>query len=78
MQTRPRIAVLVSLLTALLAAAALTAGCSSSDKKADAPLPDAATLLKDSNATTAAKQSVHLQLTVSGEIKELPIASLTR
>jgi lipoprotein LprG len=76
MQTRPRIAVLVSLLTALLTAAALTAGCSS-EKKADAALPDAATLLKDSNATTKAQQSVHLQLTVNGEIKELPIASLT-
>ena len=77
MQTRPRIAVLVSLLTALLAAAALTAGCSSSDKKSDAPLPDAATLLKDSEATTKAQQSVHLQLTVNGEIKQLPIASMT-
>lgn len=76
MQTRPRLAVLVSLLTAFVAAAALTAGCSS-DKTADAPLPDAATLLKDSNATTKAQQSVHLQLTVNGEIKELPIASLT-
>ncbi|HEV7420023.1 MAG TPA: LppX_LprAFG lipoprotein [Mycobacterium sp.] len=76
MQTRPRFAVLVSLLTALVLGAALTAGCSSSDKKADTPLPDAATLLKDSNATTKAKQSVHLQLTVNGEIKELPIASM--
>jgi lipoprotein LprG len=77
MQTRPRIAVLVSLLTALLAAVALTAGCSSSDKKADAALPDAATLLKDSQATTKAEQSVHLQLTVNGEIKQLPIAQMT-
>jgi lipoprotein LprG len=77
MQTRPRIAVLVSLLAALLFAAALTSGCSSSDKKADAPLPDAATLLKESNTTTTAEQSVHLQLTVNGQIKELPIASLT-
>jgi lipoprotein LprG len=76
MQTRPRLAVLVSLLTAFVAAAALTAGCSS-DKKTDAALPDAATLLKDSNETTKAQQSVHLQLTVNGEIKELPIASLT-
>ncbi|HEV7421137.1 MAG TPA: LppX_LprAFG lipoprotein [Mycobacterium sp.] len=76
MQTRPRFAVLVSLLIALLTAAALTAGCSSA-KKADNPLPDAATLLKDSNATTKAKQSVHLQLTVNGQIKELPIASMT-
>jgi lipoprotein LprG len=77
MQTRPRIAVLVSLLTALLTAAALTAGCSSSAKTANAALPDAATLLKDSQAATKAQQSVHLQLTVNGEIKQLPIASMT-
>jgi lipoprotein LprG len=77
MQKRPRIAVLVSVLAALITAAALTAGCSSSDKKADAALPDAATLLKDSQAATKAQQSVHLQLTVNGEIKELPIASMT-
>lgn len=77
MQTRPRIAVLVSVLAALATAAALTAGCSSPDKKADSPLPDAATLLKTSAATTKAEQSVHLQLTVNGEIKELPITSMT-
>jgi lipoprotein LprG len=76
MQTRPRLAVLVSMLTAVLLATVLVAGCSSS-KENDAPLPDAATLLSDSQKTTAAQQSVHLLLTVDGEIKELPIASLT-
>lgn len=76
MQTRPRLAVLVSMLTAVLLATVLVAGCSSS-KENDAPLPDAATLLSDSQQTTAAQQSVHLLLTVDGEIKELPIASLT-
>jgi lipoprotein LprG len=76
MQTRPRLAVLVSMFTALILGAALTAGCSS-DKTSDAPLPEAATLLTESNTTTKEQQSVHLQLTVSGEIKELPIASLT-
>ena len=39
-------------------------------------LPDAATLLKESSETTKAQTSVHLQLTVQGEIKELPIESL--
>ncbi len=39
-------------------------------------LPDAATLLKQSSETTKAQTSVHLLLTVTGEIKELPIESL--
>lgn len=51
-------------------------GCSSS-KTDDAPLPDAATLLTESAATTRSQQSVHLELTVGGEIKELPIATLS-
>lgn len=76
MQTRPRLAV-QSLFTALVTATLLVAGCSSSDKASDAPLPEAATLLTESNATTKAQQSVHLQLTTTGEIPELPIASLT-
>jgi lipoprotein LprG len=75
MHKRPRLAVLATLFTALLATLALVAGCSSS-KQSDAPLPDAATLLKDSSQTTRAQQSVHLVLTTTGEIKELPIASL--
>lgn len=72
MQTRPRLAVLVSLFAALL----LVAGCSSSTKS-DAPLPDAASLLKDSDQTTRKQQSVHLELTVTGKITELPIESLS-
>ena len=72
MQTRPRLAVLLSLLAALL----LVAGCSSSEKSS-APLPDAAALLKDSDQTTRKQQSVHLELTVNGKIKELPIETLT-
>jgi lipoprotein LprG len=75
MQTRPRLAV-QSLFTALVTATLLVAGCSSSDKASDAPLPEAATLLQQSADTTKAQQSVHLQLTTTGEIKELPIASL--
>jgi lipoprotein LprG len=76
MQTRPRIAVLVSLVSAFLTAAALVAGCSSSDNKSSAPVPDAATLIKDSTETTKGLQSVHLQLTVNGQIKDLPITSM--
>jgi lipoprotein LprG len=76
MQTRPRLAVLVSMLTAVLTATVLVAGCSSG-KENNAPLPEAAPLLSDSQKTTAAEQSVHLLLSVDGEIKELPIASLT-
>ena len=48
-----------------------------SSKTDDAPLPDAATLLTESAATTRSQQSVHLELAVGGEIKELPIASLS-
>ncbi len=72
MQTRPRIAVLVSIFASLL----LIAGCSSSTKS-DAPLPDGASLLKDSDQTTRKQQSVHLELTVTGKIAELPIESLS-
>jgi len=73
MQMRPRLAVLF---TAFLAAVFLIAGCSS-DSKSSEPLPDAATLLTDSNKVTAAAESVHLELTTSGEIQELPVASLS-
>jgi lipoprotein LprG len=72
MQTRPRLAVLVSIVAALL----LVAGCSSSTKP-DAPLPDAASLLKDSQQTTAAQKSVHLELAVTGKIEALPIESVS-
>jgi lipoprotein LprG len=62
----------VSIFAALL----LIAGCSSSNKS-DAPLPDGASLLKDSEQTTKKQQSVHLELTVTGKIAELPIESLS-
>ena len=72
MQTPARLA---ALFTALLTTALLFAGCSSS--KSSEPLPDGATLLKDSEQTTRNLQSVHLDLNVTGEIKGLPIAKLT-
>jgi lipoprotein LprG len=70
MQTR-----LLAIFAAVIAAIALVAGCSSS-KQAEKELPDAATLLQESSQTTKNLQSVHLLLTVQGEIKELPIESL--
>lgn len=70
MQTRQRIAVLVSLIAALL----LVAGCGS--KENSAPLPDGAQLVKDSEQTTRKLQSVHLLLTVNGEITGLPISKM--
>ncbi len=74
MQTRPRaVRILLPVLAAIMALAFV--GCSS--KTNDAPLPDAATLLTESAATTRAQQSVHLELAVGGEIKELPIAHLS-
>ena len=80
MQTRPRLAVpsLLSLLTALLAAALLVAGCSSSSssKQSEKPLPDAANLVQQSAQATKSLKSVHLKLTVQGQIKDLPIETL--
>jgi lipoprotein LprG len=75
MQTRPRLAVLISLFTALVTALVLVSGCSSDNSSA--PLPDGASLLKDSTTTTKAQTSVHLVITTTGEIKELPISTLT-
>jgi lipoprotein LprG len=70
MQTR-----LLAILAALVATTALIAGCSKSQDSSK-PLPDAATLLKESSETTKAQTSMHLKLAVQGEIKELPIESL--
>ena len=57
-------------------AAALVSGCSSS-KQSSAPLPDAATLVKESTQSTKNVKSVHLALSVNGKIKGLPVKSLT-
>src|SRR5688572_20732496 len=67
---------LIAILAALFAAVALIAGCSSSSDNSSKDLPDPATLLKESSEATKAQTSVHLLLTVTGEIKELPIESL--
>lgn len=70
MQTR-----LLAILAALVAAIALIAGCSSKQDSSK-ELPAAATLLKESSGTTKTQSSVHLKLTVQGEIKDLPIETL--
>lgn len=64
---------LIALATATTAAA-LFSGCSS--KEAGGPLPEASTLVKESATTTAALQSAHLALSVTGQIKNLPVKTL--
>jgi lipoprotein LprG len=71
MQTR-----LLAIFAALFAAAALIAGCSSNSQDSSKALPDAATLLKQSSDTTKAQTSVHLKLSVQGQIQDLPIETL--
>lgn len=71
MHSRP-----IAIFAALLAAVALIAGCSKSSDDSSKDLPDAATLLQQSSETTKSQTSVHLKLTVQGEIKELPLESL--
>jgi lipoprotein LprG len=65
---------LLAIFAALVTAIALLAGCSSSEDNSN--LPDAATLLKQSAETTKSQTSVHLLLTVQGEIAALPIETL--
>lgn len=48
----------------------------SSSKKASEPLPDAAAILKESSATTAELDSVHVTLSVTGSIENMPIVAL--
>lgn len=67
---------LLAVFAALFAAIALVAGCSSSSDSSSKDLPDAAPLLQQSSETTKAETSVHLLITVTGEVKELPIETL--
>ncbi len=58
--------------------AALIAGCSKSkSEQSSAPLPDAATLLKQSAQTARDVKSAHLELTVDGKLKGLAIKTLS-
>ncbi|MEB3032775.1 LppX_LprAFG lipoprotein [[Mycobacterium] nativiensis] len=45
-------------------------------KKASEPLPDAAAILKESSAVTAELDSVHLAMSVTGNIENLPVTAL--
>jgi lipoprotein LprG len=74
MPTRSR---LFAVLATLSIATVLVGGCSSSKKQSSAPLPDAATLLKQSSQTTKNVKSVHLALSVNGKIQGLPVKTLT-
>ena len=67
---------ILAVLAALAVAAALVGGCSSS-KQSSAPLPDAATLIKESKPDHQNVKSVHLVLSVVGTIKGLPVKTLT-
>ena len=67
---------LIAVLAAVSLAAALVAGCSSSKKNTN-PLPDAASLVKQSSQATKNVKSVHLVLSVTGKIKGLPVKTLT-
>lgn len=73
MQTRRR---LFAVLAALSIVTALIGACSSSSKSSK-PLPDAATLLKQSSQTTKNVKSVHMVLTVNGKVRGLPIKTLS-
>jgi lipoprotein LprG len=75
MQTRKRFAVLFSLFAVVLAGVLLASGCSKSEGS-QAPLPDAAALLKQSADTTRAQQSVHLVLTVNGKVPSMTLSKL--
>ena len=66
---------LLAIFVVFLTSLALVVGCSSKQDSTKA-LPDAATLLKQSADTTKAQSSVHLTLTVQGQIKDLPIETL--
>lgn len=47
-----------------------------SSKKASEPLPDASAILKESGAATAELDSVHLGMTVTGDIENMAITAL--
>lgn len=66
---------LLIVLATAAATAALFTGCSSS-KQQGAPLPDAATLVKEAGTTTAGLNSAHLALSVTGQIKNMPVKTL--
>lgn len=65
----------LSSLAAITTAAALVAGCSSSNSATS--LPDAPGLLQQSSQTTKGLKSAHLEITVNGKIEGLPVKKLS-
>lgn len=69
--------VLRRMMIALLAVVALSTGaCTGDDTAQDQPLPDAASLLRDSAEATSAITSTHVTLAVNGEIPGLSVRSV--
>jgi lipoprotein LprG len=67
-----------TILAAIALTTSLVAGCSKSDNaQNNAPLPDAAALLKQSAQTTRDLKSAHLELTVQGKLPGLPVKTLS-
>lgn len=64
-----------AVLAALALSVSVVAGCSKEEN--NAPLPDAATLLKQSADTTRTVKSAHLELKVDGKVEHLPIKTLS-
>ena len=66
-----------ALLAAVAVTASLVGGCSKSKDESGPPLPDAATLLKQSAETTRNLKSAHVELTVDGDVAGLPVKTLS-
>lgn len=77
MQTRPRRYSALSAIAAVAVSAGLVAGCSSGGTSGTATLPEAAATLQQSAQTTKALESAHLEITVEGNIKGLPVKNLS-
>ncbi|WP_409437005.1 LppX_LprAFG lipoprotein [Mycobacterium sp. SMC-14] len=58
------------------APASTTSPSPTSAKKSTEPLPDAAAILKESSATTAELDNVHLSLAVTGSMENMPVTAL--
>jgi lipoprotein LprG len=77
MQTRRHLfAVVLAVLAVLAVTAAPLVGCSS-NKSSNAPLPDGASLLKDSTETTKNLNSAHVEIKVTGDLPNLPVHALS-
>ena len=74
--SRRLFAAVLAVLAVLALSTAPLVGCSST-KSSEPPLPDAATLLKESSETTRKLNSAHLDMKVNGSIPNLPVHTLT-